>query len=131
MRVRGLLVLVLALVIVGLLVKKQMAATRAPMSTLATVGRCSSQLMATWGTVRPVSSATSCRASTTANSRSSGTGGANCAVSCRRLPSGIGWPRRILPVRRPQASGLQTMVPTPWSRPSGISSHSKSRPASE
>ena len=35
MRVMGLLGLVLALVIVGLLVKKQMAATRAPLPSLA------------------------------------------------------------------------------------------------
>ena len=37
MRVMGLLGLVLALVIVGLLVKKQMAATRAPLPSLAPV----------------------------------------------------------------------------------------------
>ena len=30
---------------------------------------------------------------------------------CRRLTSGSGWPRRILPVSRPQPSGLQTTVP--------------------
>ena len=42
-----------------------------------------------------------------------------------------GWPRRILPVSRPQPSGLQTTAPTPWSWASGISSHSYSRPTSE
>ena len=35
-----------------------------------------------------------------------------------------GWPRRTLPVRRPQPSGLHTTAETFWSMPSGISSHS-------
>ena len=41
------------------------ASLRAPMITLATVGRCSTQLIATWATVLPVSSATASSASTT------------------------------------------------------------------
>ena len=34
------------------------------------------------------------------------------ACCCSRLVSGSGCPRRILPVSRPQPSGLQTTVPT-------------------
>src|SRR5258707_7853906 len=63
--------------------------------------------------VFPVSAATASSASTTRYSCSSSTGGPHCAVSRRRLPSGKGRPRRILPVRRPQPSGLQTIAPTP------------------
>jgi len=46
------------------------------------------------------------------------------AVLCSRLCAGNAAPRRILPVNRPQPSGLQTTADTFWSRPSGISSHS-------
>ena len=48
---------------------------RAPMMTVATVGRCSSQLSAICGTVLPVSSATASSASTTWYRYSSATGG--------------------------------------------------------
>ena len=41
-----------------------------------------------------------------------------------RLTLGNGCPRRTLPVRRPQPSGLHTTAETFWSIPSGISSHS-------
>lgn len=44
---------------------------------------------------------------------SSGTGGPISAVLCSRLDAGSGYPRRILPVSRPQPSGLQTIAPTP------------------
>ena len=37
---------------------------------------------------------------------------AAATLLCRRLVSGNGAPRRILPVRRPQPSGLQTTAPT-------------------
>ncbi len=89
------------------------------MMTEATLGRRSSQLIATCGTLRPVSAATSVSMSTTSYNRSSGTGGPNRAVACSRLSAGSGWPRRIFPVSRPQPSGLQTSAPTPWSSPSG------------
>ena len=46
------------------------------------------------------------------------------AVAGRRLSAGRGWPRRSLPVRRPQPSGLHTNAPTCWSIPRGINSHS-------
>jgi hypothetical protein len=53
-----------------------------------------------------------------------GDGGPISAVVCSRLPGGSGAPRRILPVSRPQPSGLQTTHETPASIPSGINSHS-------
>ncbi len=73
------------------------------MITVATVGRPSTQLSATWGTLLSVSFATASSASTTRNRCSSSTFGppSNAAFDCKRLASGIFAPRRIFPVSRP------------------------------
>ena len=64
-------------------VLRSCSSLRAPMMTVATVGRCSSQLSAICGTVLPVSFATASSASTTLNRYSSATGGPASASSCR------------------------------------------------
>ena len=100
---------------------------RAPMMTVATVGRCSSQLRAICGTVLPVSrgdlvDGVDDLVDIVVRDRRPNVDVTACCWS--RLVSGSGWPRRILPVSRPQPSGLQTTAPTFWSSASGISSHS-------
>ena len=86
---------------------------RAPMTTLATVGRCSSQFSATCGTgladlFGGLFSAHR-RPCTSIRPRPAGRNPPSCGGGSL---SGSGLPRRILPVSRPQPSGLQTIVPT-------------------
>ena len=65
------------------------------------------------------------RARRSAGWRQSGVSAASSpSVSCGRPSAGKAWRRRILPVSRPQARGLQTIAPTPGSMPNGINSHS-------
>ena len=97
------------------------------MITLDTAGCASSQARATCATETPRLSAIGRMASTHAKARVLSTTGKSKLV--RRAPSGPLPSAEYLPLSRPPASGLQTIRPSFWSRISGITSRSRSRPA--
>ena len=106
----------------------------APMITLVTCGWCSSQARATCATDTPWACAMGRMAAMHASARTRLTGGKSKLA--RRLPASAGaallslaLALAYLPLSRPPASGLHTIRPTPSLRSIGISSRSRSRPA--